>query len=266
MSYSYSVVKCVLLCILLVLIVYIILNHAEQFGFFDDMYKKVKDRLTTNKVIKQVQDTGEKVRDLVKNPNLLLDSKNMPSRLIAEFLQKYGEYEIVGIKCCRLPVPKAIKYIFNILTLGEFQERLNIRGIDDIFHLWIVLTLTDGKHTFDVRFDKNEIVEYSIKPERLKAKDCVKIDVKWGTKLITLFNNAIKVHPVPGFWLYDAKNNNCQIFVQSLLNGSGYYTPKAREFVFQPADEILENLGIAEKIGSDFPNIIANVKKHFLSI
>jgi hypothetical protein len=244
--------------------IYIVSKQAEQFGFFGDMYNKIKTKIKENKEIKQLQDTGEKVQNLVKNPYLILDTKNIPSRQVAEFLHKYGEYEVIGIKCCRAPVAKTIKYIFNMLSLGEFQKRLNIRGIDDIFHLWIVLTLTDGVNTFDVRFDKNEMVEYTTDPKKLKAKDFINIDVNWPTKLITLFNNAAKIHPVPGFWLYDAKNNNCQIFVQSLLNGSGYYTPKAKEFVFQPADELLENLGITEKIGSNLPNVFANIKKYFL--
>jgi hypothetical protein len=41
------------------------------------------------------------------------------------------------------------------------------------------------------------------------------------------------------FWLYDARDNNCQIFVMSLLKGNKLGDQQLYEYVLQDAKELL---------------------------
>lgn len=180
---------------------------------------------------------------------------------ISIFLKRYGHYKVIGLELCRQPVISTIKEVMNALSFGKLKEELKVRGIDDILHLWCNVEITNGEEVRRFLIEKNETVQ--IKEEKI-GTECFNVigPSMWQVSLHELISNAEKVHPSE-FWLYNPATNNCQYFVLSLLNGSGYLTPDAYEFLNQNAERILERSGIAVDVASKVINFAANMRNKF---
>ena len=246
----------ILLLFILILCFFIIVNQLKIEKFVD-----IKS--TFLKLLKDIP-------SIILYPYKLLSGLNnpynTPSRYVLEFLGKYGQYRIIGLQLCRSPLASVIRNLFNYATTGQFNEQLKVRGMDDIFHLWLNITLTNGSDTFTIKTEKTSIVEFSDKD--LITKDSFTIeDIPSDNQLTlnTFFENAIKIHPFD-FYLYDGRNNNCQEYVRSLLKGSGYLSNEANEFLYQNAQELFDSLGFKGKIVGNFvrklSNLAANVTRY----
>jgi hypothetical protein len=254
--------KIILLLLLLLLLICIVItiqnNKVEEFVNFSSLFLKNFNEYSylPLKLIKDIPSIilyPYKILSGIDNPY------NTPSRYVIEFLAKYGQYRIIGLQLCRSPLASVIRNLFNYATTGKFNEQLKIRGMDDIFHLWLNITLTNGIDTFTIKTEKTSIVEFSDKD--LIAKDCFVIEDIPNDNQLTLnqfFENAIKIHPFD-FYLYDGRNNNCQEYVRSLLKGSGYLSEEANEFLYQNAEELFNNLGYSGKIVGNFVKILSNL-------
>lgn len=184
---------------------------------------------------------------------------NSPTTDVLKFLSTYGNYRIIGLQLCRTPLVSIIRNLFNYATTGQFNEQLRVRGMDDIFHLWLNITLTNGRNTFTIKTEKTSVIEFSDK--NLLAKDCFTIQGIPENNQLTLykfFENAIKVHPFE-FYLYDGRNNNCQEYVRSLLKGSGYLSNEANTFLYQNAQELFDSLGFKGQIVGSFVRKLSNL-------
>jgi hypothetical protein len=235
---------------------------------------------TNNKKSKNEYYHQSKLQDLLKiaqrfylNPfvyQLIKQPENKMPINIKRFLEKYGDYLVTNIQICRKPIDRVVNAIVQIATFGEMRKKLNIRGLDDIFHLWANLKLVsrDGLNSIEIQIEKNSIVEIFNQP--LVYEGCISIDLnKNFVSLQKLLENAEKVHPYP-FWLYDASDNNCQEFIHSLLAGSGYITPSLRNYLYQDAASLFRELGIPGNIVRQMllylTNIGANVMKLYYNI
>ena len=70
-----------------------------------------------------------------------------------------------------------------------------------------------------------------------------------GLTLNILMNNAMKLYDnAKQFYGYNAKTNNCQRFVFSLLLGSDLLTPKLEKYVLQDAETLLSGSKLLENI------------------
>jgi hypothetical protein len=111
---------------------------------------------------------------------------------------------------------------------------------------------------FSFQIEKNSIVE--IFPSPLIEKNCININIPPNNQvtLNELLQNAEKIHPYD-FWLYDATNNNCQEFINSLLDGSRLNTPEAKIFLYQNAKQLFEDLGFSGKVVKQLLLLITNL-------
>ena len=266
--------KIVLFLLLLLLLLCVIIsiqnnnksnNKVEEFVDFNPSFLKSLNEYSTLPL-----NLLKDIPNIILYPYKLLSGienpYNTPSTKVVEFLAKYGNYRIIGLQLCRSPLASIIRKLFNYATTGKFNEQLKIRGMDDIFHLWLNITLTNGMNTFTIKTEKTSIVEFSDKD--LIAKDCYTIKDIPSDNQLTLnqfFVNAIKIHPFD-FYLYDGRNNNCQEYVRSLLKGSGYLSAEANEFLYQNAEELFNNLGYSGKIVGNLvkalSNLAANVTRY----
>jgi hypothetical protein len=271
----------IILVLLLVLLLLCILIIVQNYNKINNKSNKVEEFVNFNPTfLKQLKEYSYIPLKLLKDiPNLILfpyqkvlsgfdDPYNTPSRYVVEFLAKYGNYRIIGLQLCRSPLASIIRNLFNYVTTGTFNEQLKIRGMDDIFHLWLNITLTNGEDTFTIKTEKTSIVEFSDKD--LIAKDCYTIENIPADNQLTLnqfFENAIKIHPFD-FYLYDGRNNNCQEYVRSLLKGSGYLSEEANEFLYQNAQQLFDSLGLRGKVIGDFvkklSNLAANATRYII--
>ena len=136
--------------------------------------------------------------------------RSMPMQ-IHNTLRKIGKRTIKIVRVCRKPINSKIKEAINLLSLGELERTRERYSYDDIFHLFMIITLDNGEMW---TLQKNSIVELT--PYSEKYDDCPK---RYPTKEFTLNELFLILETkYSNIYLYDAWSNNCQDFVNKSLH------------------------------------------------
>lgn len=155
-------------------------------------------------------------------------------------IQEFGKYPITELYVCRKKVQKVLDKVLNVLSLGQFNKKKNQLGYDDLFHMYLLAKVKIGIAPFYIRIEKNHVAKISARGG-LKGEadnDCMNIPLHEPILLSNFFRNGEGLQP-RDFWLYDATNNNCQVFVNSLLQGNAINSPALQKFVLQDAASLL---------------------------
>lgn len=194
-------------------------------------------------------DCGRKKSKFIPNYNggkldLTSLKKIVKPRIIAppnvrNFLIKYGYYYITDIKVCRQPIDAAIEYVLNLITIGQFNKNKKKIGYDDLYHLYLILTIQNTEdELIKIKIEKNHVVE--ITKNNIKDDKCIDVPLKNYIFVKNFFENGNK-YQGSSFWLYDARDNNCQIFVNSLFEGNNLNNEKIKNYVLQDVSSLLSN-------------------------
>lgn len=168
--------------------------------------------------------------------------------VVQKLLDEHGDSAIVSIDVARSPVLPVIKSIMNIISSGQIEENKNKLGYDDIYHLYLIIKLKDGKA---FKIERNEDLTVS-DPNVSSESEVMPVSLKGDITLNQMIN---KVSSKPGFWTYNARTNNCQNFVFDMLNGSGLMTPTLKDFIMQDAEKLLEDSPITEALSDGLTNL-----------
>lgn len=200
---------------------------------------------------------GELIKEKLVNP--FVDFFKTPNRIppgLKLLLEKIGNYEIEKIWVCRNPLPKAIRYLSNVVSRGEFIQRYQTLGYDDIYHLYMVLQLkkpNDG--TFFYKLEKNVQVSLT------KIQPTLDLNILSKCRQVTLNKERILTisefinegkkfvelyRPEEYFWTYDPELNNCQHFLVNLLDAQGLLTDDLEYFIDQAAPELIAKFPILQ--------------------
>jgi len=150
------------------------------------------------------------------------------------FLKAHGEEPITNLMIGRTPIAKAVRLGFDLITGGEFEKAHKKLGVDNFFHLFVVV---NKKY----RLEKNEVVNQLAWSKGEKEED-MEIPVKEGLTIDQLIQNGAKGNE-KNFWLeYQPLGNNCQAWVSMLLKKNGLMTSEANRFVNQDMENLLKEL------------------------
>jgi hypothetical protein len=206
-----------------------ILKKKSGGNIFSDIYNTVSDTFSN---------ITDRITGFFSGPRT-----NAPPQF-RQFLEEFGNNKIETAFVCRKPIQSFINTFFNFITFGQFETALKNLNYDELFHLYIVINL-DNNRSF--RVEKNEVVR--VEPTYEGCEDYLSAPIRKPIKVIDFFENGKKQQP-DDFFLYDAKTNNCQVFLTSLLNGNNINTPQLNSFVKQDAIAIFSQMpAYAEKIG-----------------
>jgi len=159
---------------------------------------------------------------------------------VRSLLASQGDKKIQSMQVARSPIQSAVKGVINLISSGQLSENQKKLGYDDIFHLYLIITLDSGK---SFKIERNEDVNVS-GPSVSSDSQVMNVNVKPVT-LNEFINNGSKGS---GFWRYDARSNNCQKFVRDMLQGSGMLTSELNSFIQQDAAGLFESMPLTEKI------------------
>jgi hypothetical protein len=151
-------------------------------------------------------------------------------------LQQIGQEQITSIKVVRTPVSGVITGLLNFASFGLFKLALKRLGYDNVYHLalWI-----NGKYIFD----KREVVKLEVGNPVKKGSEVMEVPLQGKTITINeLIENTKSFMGDKKFSAYDARNNNCQVFVDSILSANGLNSPTIRNFVLQDAEAIFARI------------------------
>jgi hypothetical protein len=196
---------------------------------------------------------GEGVKEIAKGIKTLVTKGVRGSLLSAppswvSFMKKYGEKEITGAYVCRKPIQSFVDKGLNLLTLGKWNKDKKELGYDNMFHLYLRLVLSGGP---TVRIEKNQRVKASVDRGSLgKETEYIELVPQAGLTLNTLVQKG-EDKQGKGFYQYDARDNNCQVFVMSIIEGNGLKAKQSgvsvSSFVRQKTKELLN--GMIGRIG-----------------
>jgi hypothetical protein len=156
------------------------------------------------------------------------------------------------IEVGRKPIQKVYKDIINFLSKGEFEKNRKKFGYDDIFHLFLLAKLSNGK---TYKLQKNEVVD--LKEATTENSDGQLMKVNLKNKKLTfnmIFEGTQKILGAKTF-LYDSINNNCQCWITSCLKGVGLLTPELNKFINQDAKGLISHDPTFEKLAKVATNL-----------
>jgi len=170
----------------------------------------------------------------VSNEDLVTE---LPKKTQATY-DKIKDVPIKDIVIARAPVNSAIQLLVNV-SLGGIHEIRDKYGIDTLWHLYLIITLSDGSR---YAIEKNQNIDIS-KYHKRSNEETMQVSLSQtrnsGLTTGVLMNNA-KRRMGSSFYDYDFKNNNCQRFINNLLSASGLATSNTNGFVNQPIKDLLD--------------------------
>lgn len=179
----------------------------------------------------------ERVKEFV---SALLGNKNLP-KSVRNVLKRDGDKFITELEVVRNPIRRIGRDIINFLSLGKFDELLKKYSYDDLFHLALHITLEDGKKLL---FEKNQTLNLSSNVDSNKTKDEERITIPLSEtiSLNEFVDNTRKKQGDKKFFSYNPFTNNCQDMILDALSSNGLLTPKARSFIKQDTEELVNEL------------------------
>lgn len=184
---------------------------------------------------------GKGVMDWLKNAyNVIrhpIDSLYKQPKAIKDYLDKYGNEEIDSFTICRIPLDAKTKFLTGVLTQGEFQKRAKALPYDDIYHLFCIINLKNGKRVLTERNQRVLLEDASPSTLQKVPSNAMSIKVNKKLTLNELINNATAVNSK--IYRYDAISSNCQDYLSTLFKGSGLMTPTIDKYVNQDVSSLL---------------------------
>ena len=152
-----------------------------------------------------------------------------------QFLKAHGAEAITSIKVGRVPINSAVRLGFDILTAGKFEEAHKKLGVDNFFHLYMII---NDKYVIE----KNETVNERAWSAGTKGEEIESVSGAVNKSIDELIKNASKGDE-KSFWLeYNPLSNNCQQFVTRVLRKNGLLTAGVNKWVNQDMEALLKEL------------------------
>jgi hypothetical protein len=145
------------------------------------------------------------------------------------------------------------------MSSGKWEENKEKLSYDKMFHLFmLVRVLLNGGKEKVLKVEKNHVVE--IVPASWMATEQTETMIVHTHSDMTLnkmFKDGIKSVGESKFWQYDARTQNCQVFIKALWGGHSSWNSKVESFVMQDAEKVLENLGVLGKVAKVVTDVAA---------
>jgi hypothetical protein len=228
-------------------------------GIFQDVRNKF-EKITAG-VQKEATDLRNKVVDagqqvLEKGKEVVEKITSKPTRVSAKvrnFLKKVGDMPIVSAEVLRSPVQSIVQAALNAVSLGSFKKEMKEKPYDDIYHLFLIVTLENGKK---VSIEKNAIITIMYAKDRKGER--MPVSVPSG---LTINKALEKTEQAMGdlFATYSAKNNNCQDFILAFLKSNGMGDEKVYAFVKQDVGSLFGKSDFLRKFTNTVTDIGAKV-------
>jgi hypothetical protein len=150
---------------------------------------------------------------------------------VKTLIKTFGNQTIEKVVLKRTPISDAIYKALNVVSLGKFDKS---NPYDKLFHLAMDLTFKDGRV---LRVEKNASINMQENPTDKADTESEEVNNIPPITLNTMLERA-RDRMGSKYFKYNAKGNNCQVFIQNLLDGSQMGGPEDRAFVMQSTRDI----------------------------
>lgn len=205
-------------------------------------------KLASNKQVgsgiwSSIKRLGRKAIDSVKNvasdvKKLLFFPPNRLSGSTERIFNQYKDKNITALDVRREPVAKMVQKVINFVTGGALDSAKKDLGYDDVFHLYLVMTI-DGKQ---ILIEKNEKINISDSFNKNSNYESSPVSMDGPIVFDTFLNTAREKMGDHDFFQYSAKNQNCQMFITGLLKSNGLGSAENFAFINQDTQALFERL------------------------
>ena len=188
-----------------------------------------------------------KVSNLIKfynrpTKNIIKDLTNGYSNYpfsFREMLKSHGNKIITSIIIVRSPISNILYQILNNITSGQLEERLNDYNYDQLFHLKVII---NNKYSIE----KESTIKFTLNNSIKSNSETMEVlNIPYNLTISKLCENCLNLMGNRMF-SYNAKNNNCQVFIKNLLEASGMYGNE--NFIMQDIKQIFKGFTGTRKI------------------
>lgn len=169
----------------------------------------------------------------------LLSAPLQGSSRLQKTLKQIGLQIIGRLYVARTPVVSGVQKALQLLSLGKYEQVKSELHYDDVYHLFFVIQLTNGRLW---KLEKNHIVELThLSSFPTGAQDITYIGMKHTQQLLQQAQLKYGSH----LWAYNPQGNNCQNFVQQLCLSNSLHasTDLGKEYLqVQDSDALIRSL------------------------
>jgi hypothetical protein len=178
----------------------------------------------------------------MKRLNKVLEFKENVPQSVKNALNKIGDKNIVSARLGRTPVQAIIQGLLKTVANVPY---------DDLFHLFIELTLDNGQTWVLEKIERINLV----KENRSKKKGAEFTSSFPVNKTVNeLFINT-KNKMGARFLPYQSASNNCQVFIMGVLDGNGLNNSERTSFVKQDTKSIFKSNPALRKFANTLTDV-----------
>ena len=166
----------------------------------------------------------------------LMYGRNDYSPKVKKILKDFGDEKITKIYIIRTPISKILRFLMNILSLGEFERRMKNTSYDELYHLAVHIETRKGK----VSLEKNEVINMDRNPKIPKNAEILNVEIGKNHTINEMLEKT-KVKMGKKYFPYSAKSNNCQFFILSLLQANNLANKTNKDFIKQDTNELFSS-------------------------
>jgi hypothetical protein len=160
---------------------------------------------------------------------------------VKQALDKIGNEPILSARCGRTPVQAIVQ--------GALRTIANV-PYDNLFHLFIELTLPSGKWVIE----KIERINLSKEDRSNKTGAEFTSSFPVNKTVNELFSNT-QSHMGARFLPYQSNSNNCQVFIMGILDANGLNNSELTNFVKQDTRSIFKNNPVLRKFANTLTDL-----------
>lgn len=199
--------------------------------------------LLTTQSQEQLQEQLDLLNAQTGNGFFLRDPTKSPPQVL-KLLSKIGSEEVKSVKLIRTPLSASTRFLLNIASFGQLNQKLKEANIDQLFHLSMLI---NGRY----ELEKNEVIKMQINPNAVKSNsETLDVPITQYLTIQQVMNNT-KEQMGNKYGPYDGKYNNCSVFLSNVLSANGLENFQTEKFINQKTVELFNSFPNLTKIITD---------------
>lgn len=174
----------------------------------------------------------------------LFNSSTSQPPVVRKLLEEHGGESITDLQVRRMPLSSLLKNLIGYLSWGYVTKMLKKTGYDKLYHLQLYVKTTEGT---EFVVEKNERINVLKNTKMNQFTEMAYVGFNKTITVNDLFANTQK-YMGPRYYPYNPITNNCQVFINSILDANEINTPELKIFINQPVMEIFSTSPILKKI------------------
>lgn len=204
------------------------------------MKRAIKNRINEiGQNLKQVGNVIQTVSDKSFGRKLLEGNDKIPFAM-REMLGRIGNERITSLEIVRNPISDTVMRLMNLVSGMQLVDQLKRQPFDTLFHLAIRI---NGKYNFE-----KEQVPYLRNATNKPNQEVLRVNEVPNVTINEFVMNTLHRMGLDKFNKYNARHNNCQVFVLSALMANGIQNNEYFNFVKQDTEFMFQHNPVFQKI------------------